>query len=192
MCTTRNSLRAAGFGFTLLDTSGNSNPATQPLTNPPTPTNMSTAQPRSAHTNLVDDDTLDKTPGTTDPNAEATAFPKAIDKIIKANYSHSKPVRATLWQGHSYSQRHSRRASWYDMNTQQTSTVVILRDQPEEHTLHWLWSNSPKRHSKLMIELRWNQPNDISSGQMIWHQVGRHDLKDKEPWQTPEIPRTSI
>src|SRR5882724_436389 len=80
--TTRDSLRA-GFDFTLLDTSGNSNPETQPLTNPPTPTNMSTAQPRSAHADLVDDDTPDETTGTTDPDAEATAFAKAINKIVK-------------------------------------------------------------------------------------------------------------
>jgi len=56
---------------------------------------MSTAQHRSAHTDLVDDDTPDETPGTTDLDAEATAFAKAIDKIVKANYSHSKPK---LWE----------------------------------------------------------------------------------------------
>jgi len=56
---------------------------------------MSSAQPRSAHTALVDKDTPDETPGTTDPDAEATAFAKAIDKIVKANYSHSKPK---LWE----------------------------------------------------------------------------------------------
>jgi len=39
----------------------------------------------------VDDETPYETPGTTDLNAEATAFTKAIDKIVKANYFHSKP-----------------------------------------------------------------------------------------------------
>jgi len=90
-CTIRNSPRAAGFDFILIDTSGNSNPETQPPTYPPTPTNMSTAQPGSAHINPVDDDTPDETPGTTDPNAEATAFAKAINKIVRVNYSFSKP-----------------------------------------------------------------------------------------------------
>ena len=39
----------------------------------------------------MDDETPYETPGTTDLNAEATAFTKAIDKIVKANYFHSKP-----------------------------------------------------------------------------------------------------
>jgi len=43
----------------------------------------------------VDNETPDKTPGTIDAVAEASAFSKAIDKIIKANYSHSKPK---LWE----------------------------------------------------------------------------------------------
>jgi len=47
------------------------------------------------------------------------------------------------------------------------SAVVILRDKTEEHPLHQVWSNIPEWSSKLMIELGWNLPNDISSGQMI-------------------------
>src|SRR5882724_12062445 len=96
-CTTQNSLRAAGIGdhFTLLDSSGNSNPGTQPLSNPPTPTNKSSAQPKSAHIKPVDDETPDENPGTTGPNAEANTFAKAIYKFVKANYSSSKPK---LWE----------------------------------------------------------------------------------------------
>jgi len=95
--TTQNSHRAAGFKdhFTLLDTSGNSNPGTQPPSTPPTSTNMSSAQPKSAHIEPVDNETPDETPGTTGPNAEANAFAKAINKIVKANYSSSKPK---LWE----------------------------------------------------------------------------------------------
>jgi len=91
-CTTQNSQRAAGLDhFTLIDTSGNSNPETQPPTHPPTPTNMSATQPRSAHTELVDNETPDETPGTTNNDDEVTAFSKAIDKIVMANYTCSKP-----------------------------------------------------------------------------------------------------
>ena len=44
---------------------------------------MSAAQPGSAHAELVDDETPDKTPGTTNPDAEVVAFAKAIHKIVK-------------------------------------------------------------------------------------------------------------
>ena len=53
------------------------------------------------------------------------------------------------------------------MNTQQTSAVVILRDQTEECPLHWVWSNIPEQSSELMIKLGPNWPNEISLGQMI-------------------------
>jgi len=43
----------------------------------------------------MDVDTPDETPGTTGPDAEATAFAKAINKIVKANYSGFKPK---LWE----------------------------------------------------------------------------------------------
>jgi len=49
--------------------------------------------------------------------------------------------------------------------------VVILRDQTEEHPLHQVWSNIPKQSSELMIELRQNWLNDISSGQTIQLQL---------------------
>ena len=57
-CTTRNSQRGGLDNFSLLDISENYNPATQPLTHPPTPSIMSAAQTRSAHAKPVDDDTL--------------------------------------------------------------------------------------------------------------------------------------
>ena len=47
------------------------------------------------------------------------------------------------------------------------NAVVILRDQTVECPLCWVWSNIPKRSSELVIELRWNWPNDISLGQTI-------------------------
>jgi len=80
--------------FALLDISGNSHSATQPSTHPPTPTHMS-VQPGSAHTNPVEDDTPDKTSGTTNPNAEVAAFAKAIERIIMASNTHAKPK---LWE----------------------------------------------------------------------------------------------
>src|SRR5882672_9697094 len=66
--------------FTLLDPSGNSTPATQSTTHPPTPT--------SAHIDLEDNET---------PNesfSEAQKFAKAIDKLVKIG-SLSKPK---LWE----------------------------------------------------------------------------------------------
>jgi len=48
--------------FTLLDTSRNSNPGTQPPTNPPTPTNKASAQLEPAHIKPVDNETPEKTP----------------------------------------------------------------------------------------------------------------------------------
>jgi len=52
---------------------------------------MSAAQPRSVHIDPVEHNTPDETPGTTDPDAEATAFANAINKIFKENYSHFNP-----------------------------------------------------------------------------------------------------
>src|SRR5882724_1483668 len=50
------------------------------------------SQHESAHIETLDE-TPDETLGTTNPNQEAEAFAKAIDKIVKANYgsSNSKP-----------------------------------------------------------------------------------------------------
>src|SRR5882724_3867842 len=86
--TTRNCQRAAGLEdlFTFLDSSGNSIPGTNTPSHPPTPVNMS-SQPESAHIETLDE-TPNKMLGTT--NNEAKAFAKAIDKIVKANYSSSK------------------------------------------------------------------------------------------------------
>src|SRR5882724_1635725 len=95
--TTQNSQRAAGLEdlFTFLDPSGNSIPGTNTPSHPPTPANMS-SQHESAHIETLDE-TPDETLGTTNPNQEAEAFAKAIDKIVKANYgsSNSKPK---LWE----------------------------------------------------------------------------------------------
>src|SRR5882724_5671137 len=82
MCLTKNSQRAGLLDFTLLDSSGNSNPVTQPPTHPPTPTNMSTHL-GSAHYNLVDNET----PAFNSHEAKATAFAKAISKVLKTNNS---------------------------------------------------------------------------------------------------------
>ena len=96
-CTTLNSQREAGIEDldTLLDTSGNSNPGTQSPSHPPTPTNMSSAQPESAHIDPVDDETPEETSGITCHDVEANTFTKASDKFVKANYSSSKPK---LWE----------------------------------------------------------------------------------------------
>ena len=84
--TTQNS-QQAGFEdiFTLLDPSGNSTPATQSNTHPPTPAPMSTAQPTSTHVNLEDDDKS---------LYETQQFVKAVGKLIKTGGS-SKP---NLWE----------------------------------------------------------------------------------------------
>src|SRR5882724_6096308 len=88
--TTRNSQRAAGLEdlFTFLDPSGNSIPGTNTPSHLPTPANMSSKH-ESAHIETLDE-TPDETLGTTNPNQEAEAFTKAIDKIVKANYGSSK------------------------------------------------------------------------------------------------------
>jgi len=80
--------------FTFLDGSGNSNPATQPVTHPPTPTIMS-ENLGSALADSVDDDTPDKTSSAAIPNSGIAAFAKAINKIVNTNHSHSKPK---LWE----------------------------------------------------------------------------------------------
>ena len=56
---------------------------------------MSSTQPKSIHIEPVDDETPNKTSGTMGHDVEANAFSKAIDKIVKANYSSSKPK---LWE----------------------------------------------------------------------------------------------
>src|SRR5882724_12034595 len=85
-----NSLRAGIVdNFTLLDSSGNSNPVTQPPTHPPTPTIMS-AHLGSTHHNLADNDT----PASNSQQAEAMIFAEAISKVLKNNNS-SKPK---LWE----------------------------------------------------------------------------------------------
>ena len=52
---------------------------------------MSSTQAGSAHNDPVNYETPDETPVTTDHDAEATEFAKTINKIVKANYSSSKP-----------------------------------------------------------------------------------------------------
>ena len=49
----------------------------------------------SAHIEPVDDGTPNKTSGTIGHDVEANAFAKAINKIVKDNYSSSKPK---LWE----------------------------------------------------------------------------------------------
>jgi len=68
----------------------------------------------------------------------------------------------------------------------QASTEVILSNQTEECPLHWVWSNIPEWSSELMIELRQNWLNDISSGWMIQPWLRWYDLKENEPWQGGE------
>jgi len=88
---THNSIQAGTVddNFTFIDNSGNSNPVTRPSTHPPTPANMSTYL-GSAHLDPADDDT----PASNSHKAEATAFAKAINKVLKTNNS-SKPK---LWE----------------------------------------------------------------------------------------------
>src|SRR5882724_3321504 len=90
-CLTCNSIRAGivDDNFTILDNLGNSNPVTQPLTHPPTPTNMS-AHLGSAQIDPADDDT----PVSNSHEAEATAFAEAIGKVLKTNNS----SRPKLWE----------------------------------------------------------------------------------------------
>src|SRR5882724_2203434 len=57
------------------------------------------SQPKSAHIETLDE-TPDETLGTTNPNHEAEAFAKAIDKIIKANYGSPKS-KPKLWEPNS-------------------------------------------------------------------------------------------
>jgi len=80
-CTTLNSQREAGIEDldTLLDTSGNYNPGTQSPSHPPTPTNMSSAQPESAHIEPVDNSNSDETSSTTGHNIETNTLAKAIE-----------------------------------------------------------------------------------------------------------------
>ena len=104
--TIQNSQRAGLDHFTLLDISGNSNSATQPLTHPPTPTNMSAAQPGSAHTDPVDDNTPDESSGTTNPDAEVAAFSKAIERIVMASNTHAKPK---LWESNPFNGSNSQK-----------------------------------------------------------------------------------
>src|SRR5882724_6453294 len=98
--TTQNSRRAAGFEdlFTFLDPSGNSIPGTNTPLHLPTPINMA-SQPESAHIETLDE-TPNKMLGTTNPNNEAEAFAKAINKIIKANYGSPKS-KPKLWEPNS-------------------------------------------------------------------------------------------
>src|SRR5882724_9872201 len=95
--TTQNSRRAAGLEdlFTFLDPSGTSIPGTDTPSHLPTPVNMS-SQSESAHIETLDE-TPDETLGTTNPNHEAEAFTKAIDKIVKANYGSPKS-KPKLWE----------------------------------------------------------------------------------------------
>jgi len=106
--TTQNSQRAAGLEnlFTFLDPSGNSIPGTNTPSHPPTPVNMS-SQPKSAHIETLDE-TPDETLGTTNPNNEAKAFTKAIDKIVKANYGSSKS-KLKLWEPNPFDGSNSRK-----------------------------------------------------------------------------------
>src|SRR5882672_8003553 len=85
--TTRNS-QQAGFGdiFTLLDPSGNSTPATQSTTHPPTPSPMSTSHHSSAH--------IDPNVETPDDTAsEAQKFAEAIGKLVKLGNSAKPKLR---------------------------------------------------------------------------------------------------
>jgi len=56
---------------------------------------MSSAQPKSAHIEPVDNVNPNETSGTTGHNVEANAFANTIDNKVKANYSSSKPK---LWK----------------------------------------------------------------------------------------------
>jgi len=54
------------------------------------------SQHESAHIESLDE-TPNETLGTTNPNHEAEAFAKSIDKIVKANYGSSKS-KPKLWE----------------------------------------------------------------------------------------------
>src|SRR5882672_8530285 len=86
--TTWNS-QQAGFEdiFTLLDPAGNLTPATQSATHPPTPAQMFTVQPSSAH---IDPDI--ETPN--DTASKAQKFTQSLRKLVKLGNS-AKPK---LWE----------------------------------------------------------------------------------------------
>src|SRR5882724_10110475 len=89
-CITRNSRRAAGIKdpFTLI-----SEISTPTIQTPPrliTPAIMSRYPSESAHIDPMDDDTMDPTSGPTTQDQEASAFVKAVSRII-GNDSGSKP-----------------------------------------------------------------------------------------------------
>src|SRR5467141_1146105 len=89
--TTRNSQRAAGVKDQFTIISGTSTPRTQSPPNLPTPTIMSSASPKLAHIDPMNDSTLEPTSIPTPQEQEATAFIKAVDMIIKGNNLGSKP-----------------------------------------------------------------------------------------------------
>src|SRR5882672_9756138 len=89
--TTRNSRRAAGIKDPFTIISGTSTPRTQSPPNPPTPTIMSSASPKSADIDPMNNSTLEPTSVPTPQEQEASAFIKAIDMVIKGNDSGSKP-----------------------------------------------------------------------------------------------------
>src|SRR5882724_2672135 len=110
--TTWNSRRAAGLedSFTILNYSESSTPSTHTPSHPPTPLPMSSArqsaqpeithaQPRNIQVEPTDhagsDDTLDETPDETPPVApedtDAIRFIAAIDRVVQAHPSTTKP-----------------------------------------------------------------------------------------------------
>src|SRR5882672_8425183 len=90
-CTTQNSQRAAGIKDPFTIISGISTPRTQSPPNLQTPAIMSSAPPKSAHLESVENETLKPNSIPTTQEQEASTFVKAVDMIIKGKDSGSKP-----------------------------------------------------------------------------------------------------
>jgi len=87
---------------------------------------MSSTQPKSAYIEPVDNETPDETSGTTGHPVEANTFTKAIDKIVKANYSSSKPK---LQESNPFNGSDSKNSALSSSNANSTSEIVqIIQD----------------------------------------------------------------
>src|SRR5882724_9433353 len=141
--------------------SGNSNPATQPLTHPPTPTIMSAAQTRSAHTDPVDNNTPDETSGTTDPNAEVAAFAKAIKRIVTTSSTCSKPK---LWEPDPFDGSNSHKLCTFilqcKLNFQDHPDLFIDDTAKVNYTLSFLKGSTLDCFEPTLLDL--NEPDWLS------------------------------
>src|SRR5882672_11198440 len=111
--TTRNSQQAGlEETFTLLDPSGNSTPATQSATHPPTPVLMSTLQQTPVHISLE----------TPEPLSEVQKFAKAIGEIVNTG----SPSKPKLWEPDTFNGSDSRKLRTFILQCK-----LNFRDHPD-------------------------------------------------------------